>query len=134
MFGAIDATKFEECFINWIRSAIEVTQGQVIAVDGKQLRRSYDTHNNRAAIHLVSAWAWHHRRIENSCHWVLDVAFREDASRIRQDNSGENFVIVRRITLNLLKSEKSTKLGVANKRLKAAWDNNCLTTILATLF
>ena len=134
VFGAIDATKFEECFINWIRSAIEVTQGQVIAVDGKQLRHSYDTHNNRAAIHLVSAWAWHHRRIENSCHWVLDVAFREDASRIRQDNSGENFVIVRRITLNLLKSEKSTKLGVANKRLKAAWDNNCLTTILATLF
>ena len=163
VFGAIDATKFEECFINWIRSAIEVTQGQVIAVDGKQLRRSYDTHNNRAAIHLVSAWACrqgvalgqikvvdksnekpaipqlleatrHHWRIENSCHWVLDVAFREDASRIRKDNSGENFVIVRRITLNLLKSEKSTKLGVANKRLKAAWDNNCLTTILATLF
>ena len=47
------------CFINWIRSAIEVTQGQVIAVDGKQLRRSYDTHNNKAAIHLVSAWACH---------------------------------------------------------------------------
>ena len=75
-----------------------------------------------------------HWRIENSCHWVLDVAFREDASRIRKDNSGENFAIVRRIALNLLKSEKSTKLGVANKRLKAAWDNNYLTTILATLF
>ena len=76
----------------------------------------------------------HHWRIENSCHWVLDVAFREDASRIRKDNSGENFAIVRRIALNLLKSEKSTKLGVANKRLKAAWDKNYLTTTLATLF
>ena len=301
VFSALDATKFEECFINWIRSAIEVTQGQVIAVDGKQLRRSYDTHNNKAAIHLVSAWACHqgvalgqikvadksneipampqllellevsgcivtidamgcqtdiaqtivdsdadyvlalkanqgqlsedvrllfdgvstgeirdvkvdstqtvdgnhgrietrtaytiadpgvistlrasenfvnlnsvvkvtaereinqqvttetryyisslpgdaaqlleatrhHWRIENSCHWVLDVAFREDASRMRKDNSSENFAIVRRIALNLLKSEKSTKLGVANKRLKAAWDDNYLTTILATLF
>ena len=59
VFGAIDATKFEECFINWIRSAIEVTQGQVIAVDGKQLRRSHATHNNKSAIHLVSAWACH---------------------------------------------------------------------------
>ena len=301
VFSALEATKFEECFINWIRSAIEVTQGQVIAVDGKQLRRSYDTRNTKAAIHLVSAWACHqgvalgqikvadksneipampqllellevsgcivtidamgcqtdiaqtivdsdadyvlalkanqgqlsedvrllfdgvstgeirdvkidstqtvdgnhgrietrtayaiadpgvistlrasenfvnltsvvkvtaerevnqqvttetryyisslpgdaaqlleatrhHRRIENSCHWVLDVAFREDASRIRKDNSSENFAIVRRIALNLLKSEKSTKLGVANKRLKAAWDDNYLTTILETLF
>ena len=301
VFSVMNAAKFEECFINWIRSAIEITQGQVIAVDGKQLRRSYDTHNNKAAIHLVSAWACHqgvalgqlkvadksneipaipellevldvsgcivttdamgcqteiaqkivdsdadyvlalkanqgqlyedvqllfdgvltgdirdikvdsaqtidgdhgrietrsayaisdpgvistlrasenfvnlnsvvkvtaerevnqkvttqsryyisslpgdaeqlleatrhHWRIENSCHWVLDVAFREDASRIRKNNSGENFAIVRRIALNLLKAEKSTKLGVANKRLKAAWDNNYLTTILATLF
>ena len=55
-------------------------------------------------------------------------------SRIRKDNSGENFAIVRRIALNLLKSEMSTKLGVANKRLKAAWENNYLTTILSTLF
>ena len=39
VFSAIDATKFEECFINWIRSAIKVTQGEVIAVGGKQLRR-----------------------------------------------------------------------------------------------
>ena len=59
VFSALDAIKFEECFINWIRSAIEVTQGQVIAVDGKQLRRSYDTRSNKAAIRLVSAWACH---------------------------------------------------------------------------
>ena len=75
-----------------------------------------------------------HWGIENSCHWVLDVAFREDASRIRKDNAGENFAIVRRIALNLLKAEKSAKLGVANKRLKAAWDNNYLITVLETLF
>ena len=77
------------------------------------------------AVQLLEATR-NHWRIENSCHWVLDVAFREDASRIRKDNSGENFAIVRRIALNLLKSEKSTKLGVANKRLKAPWDNKLL--------
>ena len=58
----------------------------------------------------------HHWRIEYSCHLVLDAAFHEDASRIRKDNSGENFAIVRRIAL---KAEKSTKLVVAIKRLKA---------------
>ncbi len=55
MFAAIDATKFEQCFTHWICSAIEMTQGQVIAVDGKQVRRSYGTRDNKAAIHLVSA-------------------------------------------------------------------------------
>ena len=65
---------------------------------------------------------------------MLDVAFREAASRIRKDNSGENFAIVRRIALNLLKAERSAKLGVANKRLKAAWDDNYLIAVLDTLF
>ena len=301
VFSAIDSREFESCFINWICGAIEVSQGQVIAVDGKQLRGSYDRYDNKAAIHIVSAWAcsqgvalgqikvadksneipaipqllkvldvsgcivttdamgcqteiaqtvvdsdgdyvlalkgnqgqlhedvkllfdgidsgglndvepdfsqtidadhgrietrtaWTisdaglishlrgsenfvnlssvvkvtaqreindqitvksryyisslpgdaqqlleatrtHWRIENSCHWVLDVAFREDHSRIRKDNGAENFAIVRRIALNLLKAETSAKLGVANKRLKAAWDNDYLTTVLATLF
>ena len=53
---------------------------------------------------------------------------------MRKDNSAENFAIVRRIALNLLKAETLAKLGVANKRLKAAWDRQYLTTVLATLF
>ena len=57
MLATIDAKKFERCFARWICSPIEVTQGQVIAADGKQLRRSYDTGDNKAAIHLVIAWA-----------------------------------------------------------------------------
>jgi hypothetical protein len=65
---------------------------------------------------------------------VLDVGFDEDACRIRKQNGSENFAILRRIALNLLKGEKSTKLGVANKRLKAAWDNDYLITLLSTLF
>ena len=48
---------FERCFINWIKQVIEVTDGQVVAVDGKQLRRSYDTATDHGAIRLVSAWA-----------------------------------------------------------------------------
>jgi predicted transposase YbfD/YdcC len=57
VFGLIDSPQFESCFINWIRDVIEVTDGQVIAIDGKQLRRSHDASTNQAAIHIVSAWA-----------------------------------------------------------------------------
>lgn len=63
-----------------------------------------------------------HWGIENSVHWILDVAFREDDCRIRVGEAPQNFAILRRIALNLLKSDKSTKLGIANKRLKAGWN------------
>ncbi len=63
-----------------------------------------------------------HWQIENGCHWVLDLAFREDESRLRKGHSAQNFAILRRIALNLLKQDKTTKLGIKNKRLKAAWD------------
>ena len=57
VFGLIDSTQFEHCFINWIGNVIEVTEGQVVAVDGKQVRGSYDTASAQTAIHIVSAWA-----------------------------------------------------------------------------
>ena len=67
-----------------------------------------------------------HWGIENSMHWVLGVAFREDDDcRIRIGEAPQNFAVLRRIALNLLKNDKSTKLGVANKRLRP--DGMCLT-------
>ncbi len=70
---------------------------------------------------------WH---IENQLHWVLDVAFREDESRIRTGHADANMAVVRRIALNLLKQDTSVKLGIANKRLKAGWDEAYLLKIL----
>ena len=61
-----------------------------------------------------------HWGIENGQHWCLDVDFREDQSRVRADHGDENLAAVRRIALNLLKQDKSVKLGIANKRLKAS--------------
>ena len=77
-----------------------------------------------------------HWRIENSLHWVLDIAFREDESRLRKGHGAQNFATqsVRYIALNLLKQETTCKLGTFNKRLKAAWDTDYLLTVLATLF
>ena len=63
-------------------------------------------------------------------HWVLDVAFREDESRIRKGYSSENLSAVRHIAANLLRNEKTAKIGVKNKRLLAGWDNEYLYSVL----
>jgi predicted transposase YbfD/YdcC len=71
-----------------------------------------------------------HWGIENNVHWILDVAFREDLSRIRAGNSAHNFAILRHIALNLLRKEKTAKVGIHAKRLKAGWSTNYLEKVL----
>ena len=61
-----------------------------------------------------------HWGIENSLHWMLDVNFREDHSRVRMDNGPENFAIIRHLTLNVLKGDGSKNISIRRKRKKAA--------------
>lgn len=75
---------------------------------------------------LINRSVRSHWGVENSLHWVLDVAFNEDHSRKRAGNAAQNFSLINRIALNLLKNEKSAKVGVRGKRLKAGWDNDYL--------
>jgi predicted transposase YbfD/YdcC len=294
VFRFIDPAKFQECFLSWIQSVSNAMNGSVIAIDGKTVRHSYDSANEKPAIHMISAWAhknhmvlgqlkvddksneitaipelleildvngcivtidamgcqkeiagkivdgggdyvlavkgnqgtlyddiklyfdnmekckseydfhrkvekghgrietrehwitsdvewldpkgkWKnlssigmvrserlvnkeksaeiryyitsrefsaekfgevvrsHWGIENSLHWVLDMAFREDESRVRKDNAPENLALLRRIALNLLKQEKTKKRGIAGKRRLAGWDNAYLNKILGIL-
>lgn len=303
VFGAIDPEQFQTCFLTWMSSVCQVSDGEIIALDGKQLRRSFDSEDNKAAIHMVSAWATSNRlvlgqrkvdeksneiaaipellrrldiagciitvdamgcqtdiaeqiidqeadylfalkgnqgqlhedvvllfkdleeseytaydhdyaktvdtdhgrievrhgwticdpqliahlrnadrftnlqtvvrvrseryigpdyeehsvedrffigsattqaahalqaarthwQIENGLHWVLDISFREDESRIRKRNGQQNFAVLRHIALNALKQEKTAKVGVKNKRLKAGWDNAYLLKVLSLL-
>jgi predicted transposase YbfD/YdcC len=295
VFAIINPSEFEKCFISWIRSVVSVTKGQIVAIDGKTLRRSHDKSSNKSAIHMVSAWAsenritlgqiitdeksneitaipelldlleikgcivtidamgcqkkivekivvekeadyilslkgnhsnlhadvklffdtaiknnfkgisfdsfetvdgdhgrieirnhyivsdidwldgkqnWKnlitigmviqdkevnnkrsvesryficsinkdaklfakgvrdHWGIENKVHWCLDIAFREDESRMRKGHSAGNFSVVRHIALNMLRHESTLKVGIKNKRLKAAWDNGYLLKVL----
>ncbi|HMN27033.1 MAG TPA: ISAs1 family transposase [Caldilineaceae bacterium] len=297
VFSALDPEQFQACFLEWMAAISDLTGGEIIALDGKQLRRSHDQSNGKAAIHMVSAWATTNRlvlgqvkvdeksneikaiperlgrldlqgclvtidamgcqtdiadlivaqegdylfslkgnqsnlhedvvllfddleesdysayaydyaktvdkdhgrievrhcwtisdsaliqhlrgaerfpalrtlvrlrserylgdehsvedrhfigsataqaadalkatrtlwQVENSLHWVLDIAFREDESRLHKGNGPQNFAVLPHIALNALKQETSAKLGVKNKRLKAGWDEAYLLKVL----
>ena len=71
-----------------------------------------------------------HWGIENSMHWVLDMGFREDESRVRKGNSAENMSILRRMAMNLLRRDKSVKVGIEAKRKRAGWDEMYLRKVL----
>jgi predicted transposase YbfD/YdcC len=71
-----------------------------------------------------------HWGIENTLHWSLDVAFREDDSRVRNPAARENLAVLRHIALSRLKQDQHTKLGIQNKRLRAAWDDRYLADLL----
>ena len=71
-----------------------------------------------------------HWSIENQLYWVLDMAFREDESRARKDNSAENFNVLRQIALNILKSENSFKGSITDKQFKCLLDNRYLDKII----
>ena len=298
VFSMLDAERFQSCFVQWVRSVSEITEGQIVAIDGKTVRRSHDARAGRSAIHLVNAWAsanrlvlgqvkvddksneitaipkllrmlelsgcivtidamgcqkeiagtiterganyvlslkrnqgqlhddvaemfeygrqtdfadmdsdwfetvekghgrvetrrcttlwspefisylnereqWSNLRsvamvesecdicgqvssqtryyisslsgdaerlleavrghwgVENSVHWVLDVSFGEDASRVRKGNAAEVFAVLRRMALNMLKRENTLKVGIAAKRKKAGWDTQYLLKVLA---
>lgn len=71
-----------------------------------------------------------HWGIENGLHWSLDVAFREDESRIRIGHAAANLGIVRHFALNLIKQDKSRKIGVKGSRKRAGWDETYLHRLL----
>jgi predicted transposase YbfD/YdcC len=72
-----------------------------------------------------------HWGIENQLHWVLDVIFREDATRVRDTISSQNLVVLRHMALNLLRQDQASKLSLRAKRLKATWDLTYLQKVLS---
>lgn len=71
-----------------------------------------------------------HWAIENSLHWVLDVAMHQDQTRIRTGHAPENLAILQHSALNLLKQDRTEKLGIKNKRLAAGWDHDYLLRVI----
>jgi predicted transposase YbfD/YdcC len=71
-----------------------------------------------------------HWSIENQLHWILDVAFREDADRTRKDNAPENFAVVRKMALNILRAHPG-KMSIRQKIKSAGWDDAFLLTLFS---
>ena len=112
----------------------------VVRIDSQ--RRFNDQHSQEtryyisslaAEPYLLNTAVRTHWTIENQLHWILDVAFREDDSRVRRGHAAENLAVLRHMALNLLKQEHTAKLSIHNKRLRAAWDNDYLLQLLSLL-
>lgn len=71
-----------------------------------------------------------HWGVENKLHWQLDISYGEDRCKVRKDNGPENFSVLRRCTMNLLKKDTKTKAGIKNKRARAGWDRDYLLELL----
>lgn len=118
-------------FADWpgLRS-IGMIEARRSTKEGTSVKRRYFISslesNAKRLLHAVRTY-W---GIENKLHWVLDLAFREDESRIRKENGPENSAVLRHIALNLLRREDTPKLSIRAKRKKAGWDNDYLLKVL----
>jgi predicted transposase YbfD/YdcC len=77
-----------------------------------------------------------HWGIENSLHWVLDMSFGDDQSRIRKKNAPQIMAIIKHIALNLLQLKKKTikRISIKGLRKVAGWDHDTLSSILTQNF
>ena len=80
---------------------------------------------------MLAAAIRNHWRIESGLHWVLDVTFREDASRVRERNAARNLALLRKVALNLARADGSLKASLRGKRKYAGWDDAFMATLIA---
>jgi predicted transposase YbfD/YdcC len=126
---ALRGTKNWEKLQSVVKIQAKRNDGQKETVEDRYYLSSLDGNAERLL------WAARiHWGIENGLHWVLDIAFREDESRVRKDHGAQNLATLRHIALNLLKQENTAKIGIKNKRLRAGWDEQYLLRVLAGLF
>jgi predicted transposase YbfD/YdcC len=110
--------------------------GQVISItqrDGKEVSDvRYYISSMPVRVKKFASAVRGHWGIENSLHWVLDVTFDEDRSRIRKDHGPENFAMLRRIATSVIKQDTTSKQSVRRARKRAGWNNeNLLKTLTA---
>jgi predicted transposase YbfD/YdcC len=126
-------------FLFYMRSAHKdwPELNSLVKVDSRRIINGHEERHSRLFIsslrcdaaemldHVRAHWG-----IENCLHWVLDIGFREDESRVRKGYGAENLSRLRHIALNLLKQDKSLRIGTHAKRLHAAWDPAYLERVL----
>jgi len=138
--GRIEIRKCWSCWdVDWLNqkeqwaglSCIATVECTRMINGNSSTERRYfiSSHSGRQA-QKIATLVRNHWRVENELHWTLDVSFNEDQCRVRIENAAENLARIRRISLLLLKNDKTCKLGIKSKRAKAGYDRNYLLTLL----
>jgi len=138
--GRIETRKCWSCWdVDWLNqrhqwaglsclAAVECTR-TINGQSSTERRYFISSHSGRQA-QKIATLVRNHWRVENELHWTLDVGFNEDQCRVRIENAAENLARIRRISLLLLKNDKTCKLGIKSKRAKAGYDRNYLLNLL----
>jgi predicted transposase YbfD/YdcC len=108
-----------------LKSIVILVSERVVGGEATYERRYFISSRRASAKTFLNA-VREHWGIENSLHWVLDVCFDEDRSRLRNDHGPENLALLRRLAVSILKQAESGKGSVRRKRLTAGWDNDFL--------
>lgn len=103
-------------------------KGRIVSMEQRYYLLSFECDAESFANAVRNHWS-----IENQLHWILDVSFDEDGRRGCDGYSAENLAVIRHMGVNLLSQEKTVKIGIKNKRLKAGWDNHYLEKVLGCL-
>src|ERR1700736_1493238 len=120
-----------ECSSDWDGlNSIGMVERKCIANGKETINKSYYICSIEKSAENFERAVRTHWCIETQLHWKLDVAFREDECRIRKNNAPENFSILRRVALNLINNEKTSKRGVNAKRKRAGWDSRYLEKVI----
>ena len=113
-----------------LRSIIMIESERTVGDAETSIERRYYWSSHVLDAQTFAAMIRGHWGIENELHWCLDVGFREDESRIRTDHGPENLALLRKVAMNLAKSDRTRKKGIQAKRKRAAWDDAYLITLL----
>ena len=112
-----------------LKAAVRVA-GHRQTAEGRTSQPRYYISSLAGSAEQLLAAVRSHWSIENSLHWSLDVTFREDRCRVRKDHGPQNMNVLRQIGHNLLKNERTLKVGIQGKRLNAGWDEDYLLKVL----
>jgi len=115
-----------------LRSLVMVRSERRVGADASVERRYYLSSLETPAAEIGSA-VRAHWGIENSVHWVLDLAFRQDEARVRVQHAARNLTTLHHLALNLLRQDTRSRVGLQAKRHKAGWDHSYLLSILGRL-
>lgn len=121
---------------NWVglHTIVKVTAERTVTSTGETRQstesRYYICSDEEPTAQRLQQAVREHWGVENNLHWTIDMAFREDESRIRTGNAPSNMAVLRHIALNIIRQDKTRKVGVKASRLKAGWSTDYLEKLL----